>query len=214
MYIHKEGLFILGSLLSILAVVNIFSYRFKRGRPFIIGASIILFLLVAQFFRNPTRDLTIDPNAVIAPCDGKVVIIDTVYEKEYLHRQSLHIAVFMSPINVHVNRNPVAGKLSYFKYHPGKYLFAWYPKSSELNERTTLACINQHNDTIVYRQIAGALARRIVWYVKPGDSIKQSDEFGFIKFGSRMDVYLPLNYKPLVHIDDKVSGGIDRLASF
>ena len=149
---------------------------------------------------------------VLCPADGKVVVIEETEETEYLKDKRIQLSVFMSPVNVHVNRNPVGGVVSYFKYHKGKYLVAWHPKSSTENERTTICVQNSEGVSVLFRQIAGALARRIVWYVKEGDIVEQGQQFGFIKFGSRVDVFLPLGSKILVNIGDVVKGGRTLLA--
>jgi phosphatidylserine decarboxylase len=170
----------------------------------------ILFLLwfwVVAFFRLPYREHTADETKVVAPADGKVVVIEETYEPEYFKDKRLQVSIFMSPINVHVNRNPISGIIKYMKYHPGKYLVAWHPKSSTENERTTLVIGNEKGE-ILLRQIAGALARRICYYVKEGDQVKQNDEFGFIRFGSRVDIYLPLGSKVDVSIGQVVKGGV------
>lgn len=169
--------------------------------------SIIIYVLVVQFFRNPSRRTPQHPYHIIAPADGKVVVIEEVFEPEYLKSQCLQISIFMSPFNVHVNRVPIDGLVEYFKYHPGKYLVAWHPKSSTENERTTMVLQSPKGYRILLRQIAGALARRIVWYAKEGQAFGQGSEYGFIKFGSRVDVYLPLGSKVHVKIGDKTTGG-------
>jgi phosphatidylserine decarboxylase len=170
-------------------------------------------VLILQFFRNPSRHTVLQDKGVIAPADGKVVIIGKVFEPEYFQGERLQISIFMSPFNVHVNRNPVSGVVSYFKYHPGDYLVAWHPKSSTLNERTTVVVRNKKGHEILLRQIAGALARRIRWYINAGDTVLQGSEFGFIRFGSRVDLYLPLNAVPSVEIGQKVRGGETCIAS-
>ncbi|HTN44847.1 MAG TPA: phosphatidylserine decarboxylase family protein [Flavipsychrobacter sp.] len=175
---------------------------------------IICFLLwfwIVWFFRIPNRTFAYDDNKIIAPADGKVVVIEETTETEYFHDRRLQVSIFMSPLNVHVNRNPINGIVKYMKYHPGKYLVAWHPKSSTENERTTLVLGNNKID-ILMRQIAGALARRICYYVKEGDSVKQNDEFGFIRFGSRVDLYLPAGTKVDVKIGDVVQNGITIIA--
>jgi phosphatidylserine decarboxylase len=151
---------------------------------------------------------------VIAPADGKMVIIEDVEEPEYFKGKRLQLSIFMSPLNVHVNRNPVTGTVKFFKYHPGKYLVAWHPKSSTLNERTTVVVENEAGIPVLYRQIAGAVARRIRWYIKEGDPVVQGQEYGFIKFGSRIDIFLPVGTKVNVNINDKVRGGETVLATF
>lgn len=175
---------------------------------------VICFLLwfwVIWFFRLPSRTFSAGEELVVAPADGKVVVIEETFEPEYFKDNRLQVSIFMSPLNVHVNRNPVSGIVKYMKYHPGKYLVAWHPKSSIENERTTLVIGNEKGE-ILLRQIAGALARRICFYVKEGDSVKQNDEFGFIRFGSRVDIYLPVGTRVDVKIGDIVKGGISHIA--
>lgn len=174
--------------------------------------SVILFVLVVQFFRIPTRLLTTGDLKVIAPADGKVVVIEETEEGEYFKDRRRQVSIFMSPLNVHVNRNPVTGTVRYFKYFPGKYLVAWHPKSSTENERTTVVVELANGAQILFRQIAGAVARRIIWYVKEGQAVKQGEEFGFIKFGSRVDVFLPLDAKINVNIGDITKGGVTVIA--
>ena len=174
--------------------------------------SVVLFVLVVQFFRIPTRLLTTGESQVIAPADGKVVVIEETEEGEYFKDRRRQISIFMSPLNVHVNRNPVTGTVRYFKYFPGKYLVAWHPKSSTENERTTVVVEVANGAQILFRQIAGAVARRIIWYVKEGQAVKQGEEFGFIKFGSRVDVFLPLDAKINVKIGDITKGGVTVIA--
>ena len=172
---------------------------------FVITLFLLLFLI--SFFRIPARTLTINDNAIIAPADGKVVVIEEVFEPEYFEDKRLQVSVFMSPANVHVNRAPIAGEVKYSKYHDGKYLVAWHPKSSTENERTSIVIDNGSVDVLV-RQIAGKVARRIVYYLEEGDSIEQGADFGFIKFGSRVDMFLPLDTKINVQLGQKVKGGI------
>ncbi|MCZ8354079.1 MAG: phosphatidylserine decarboxylase family protein [Cyclobacteriaceae bacterium] len=209
--IHKEGrtlLFVL--LLVIVAIIFAFDY-FLPGmnvlRNIVTAIALVFFLLVLQFFRNPSRNTVKNANHIIAPADGKVVVIEEAEEPEYFKGKRKQISIFMSPFNVHVNRMPAAGKISFFKYHPGKYLVAWHPKSSTENERTTVVVKTQSGTEVLFRQIAGALARRIKWYVKEGDVLDQGQEFGFIKFGSRVDIYLPLDAKVKVKIDEVTTGG-------
>ena len=173
---------------------------------------LLFFILILQFFRNPTRKTIIDPNKIIAPVDGKVVIIKEVFEKEYFKKKKLQVSIFMSPINVHVTRYAISGKVVLSKYHPGKYLVAWHPKSSEKNERTTIVIKSKVFGEILYRQIAGALARRIINYAKIGQNVIQGDDAGFIKFGSRVDLFLPLKTNIKVNLNDHVKGGIDSIA--
>lgn len=178
-----------------------------------IGVGLAIFLIILQFFRVPVRNTAINPNHIIAPADGKVVVIEEVVETEYFKGPRRQVSIFMSPINVHVNFNPLSGMVSYFKYHPGKYLVAWDPKSSTDNERTTVVVKHGNGTEVLFRQIAGALARRICWYVKEGDKVTQGAEFGFIKFGSRVDVFLPLDAKVLVNIGDRPVGGETVIAT-
>lgn len=170
---------------------------------------IVLFFLIMilQFFRNPKRVTAVNDNHIIAPVDGKVVVIEEVYEAEYFKDKRLQVSIFMSPINVHVTRYPVSGKVKYSKYHPGKYLVAWDPKSSTENERTTIVVENRVFGEVLYRQIAGALAKRIVNYAKEGDDAIQGEDAGFIKFGSRVDIYLPLGTEVNVKLNQKAIGG-------
>ena len=175
---------------------------------------IIILLLILQFFRNPRRHTLKNDNKIISPADGKIVIIKKVTEKEYFKKKCLQISIFMSPINVHVTRYPIGGKIVYSKYHPGKYLFAWHPKSSEKNERTTIVVENKKIGKILYRQIAGALARRIVNYAKTNETAVQGEDAGFIKFGSRIDLFLPINCKINVNLNEKVRGGESIIAEF
>ena len=175
-------------------------------------ASVIIVLLVLQFFRNPKRITPLNANHIISPVDGKVVVIEEVFEKEFFKDKRLQVSIFMSPLNVHVTRYAISGSVVFNKYHPGKYLVAWHPKSSELNERTTVVIENKTVGRILYRQIAGAVARRIVNYAKVGDEIVQGTDAGFIKFGSRVDLFLPLGTKINVQKDQIVKGGVDCIA--
>ncbi|MFN4199500.1 MAG: phosphatidylserine decarboxylase family protein [Flavobacterium sp.] len=168
---------------------------------------LVLLILVLQFFRNPKRYTNPDDNVVIAPVDGKVVVIEEVFEPEYFNEKKLQISIFMSPINVHVTRYPVSGEVKFSKYHPGKYLVAWHPKASTENERTTVVVENRSFGEILYRQIAGALARRIVNYAQEGTLVIQGKDAGFIKFGSRVDIYLPLGTQVNVELQQTVKGG-------
>ena len=168
---------------------------------------IFLYVIVLQFFRNPNRNTKIDDGQIIAPVDGKVVVIEEVFEPEFFKDKRLQVSIFMSPLNVHVTRYALSGVVKYSKYHPGKYLVAWHPKASTENERTTVVLENQTFGQVLYRQIAGALAKRIVNYAKEGEDVVQGTDAGFIKFGSRVDLYLPLNTKIDVKIGDKVKGG-------
>ena len=196
-------------IVNLLAQTFIFTYWI---RVVILIGSIVLFFLVLQFFRNPKRNTVVNTKHVIAPVDGKVVVIEEVYEKEYFKDKRLMVSVFMSPINVHVTRHPIGGIVKYSKYHPGKYLVAWHPKASEENERTTVVVENDSTGEILYRQIAGALAKRIVNYAKEGEEVVQGSDSGFIKFGSRVDVFLPLGTELEVKLNQKVKGGISLIA--
>jgi len=211
MIIHREGRTLLFVLLVALFAINwVLSYFFADAPTLlniVIGVSVVFYLIILQFFRIPVFEVQKDPKKVLAPADGKVVVIEETEETEYLKSGRKQVSIFMSPINVHVNRMPVAGAISYFKYHPGKYLVAWHPKSSTENERTTVVAKMDNGTEILFRQIAGALARRIKWYVKEGQTLDQGDEFGFIKFGSRVDIFLPLNAKVLVQAGEVTKGG-------
>ncbi len=213
MRIHKEGYKILIILSILLVVVNALTFWvFPQSLVYISIASLLIFLLVLQFFRNPVREIIIaNDNLVYAPADGKIVAIEKTTESEYFKDQRIQVSIFMSPTNVHVNRNPISGKVNYFKYHPGKYLVAWHPKSSTENERTTVV-IDNGEEEILLRQIAGALAKRIVNYLEIGEEVEQGSDMGFIKFGSRVDLYLPVNANIKVEIGQKVKGNKTVLA--
>jgi len=211
MTIHKEGRTLLFVLLVALFAINAVIYYQYPGNESIqrigVGVSLVIYLIILQFFRSPVFAVTKNDKQILAPADGKVVVIEETDEPEHLKGRRRQVSIFMSPINVHVNRMPAGGTISYFKYHPGKYLVAWHPKSSTENERTTLAVKLKNGTEILFRQIAGALARRIKWYVKVGDMLGQGDEFGFIKFGSRVDVFLPLDATVTVKVGDTTKGG-------
>lgn len=209
MTIHKEGRTLLFVLLIVFVGVVWLSdyYLSDVVRNIIIGACVIFYLIVLQFFRNPVVSVIKNQNHIIAPADGKVVVIEEAEEPEYFKGKRKQISIFMSPFNVHVNRMPVAGSISYYKYHPGKYLVAWHPKSSTENERTTVVAKMDNGTEVLFRQIAGALARRIKCYVQQGQKLEQGQEFGFIKFGSRVDIFLPLDATIHVKIDDVTKGG-------
>ncbi len=215
MTLHKAGYKIIAFSLIVSALLVILLHRFTG---FTIFHGIFYFLLfvldvlIVAFFRLPKRNFKLDEKAVLCPADGKVVIIEQVFEPEYLKRDVIQISVFMSPLNVHVNRSPVSGIVSFFKYHKGKYLVAWHPKSSLLNERTTIVLKTENGTEILVRQIAGAVARRIEYYVKEGLHFNQADELGFIKFGSRVDVFVPIGTKINVKTDEVVKGGMTHLA--
>ena len=212
---HKEGHYIITVSFIITAMINLLSRSFIDNNTLIysIGSvTIIILILILQFFRNPKRKAKINDNIIISPVDGKVVAIEKVYEKEYFKDERIQISIFMSPLNVHVTRYASSGKIKFSKYHPGKYLVAWHPKSSEKNERTTVVIENNIFGEILYRQIAGAVARRIVNYAKVGDEVVQGTDAGFIKFGSRVDLFLPLDSKIKVELDQIVKGAEDIIA--
>ena len=212
---HKEGHYIITVSFIITAMINLLSRSFIDNNTLIysIGiVTIIILVLILQFFRNPKRKAKINDNIIISPVDGKVVAIEKVYEKEYFKDERIQISIFMSPLNVHVTRYASSGKIKFSKYHPGKYLVAWHPKSSEKNERTTVVIENNIFGEILYRQIAGAVARRIVNYAKVGDEVVQGTDAGFIKFGSRVDLFLPLDSKIKVELDQVVKGAEDIIA--
>ena len=212
---HKEGFkiiintFLICAAIALLAEYQIENYWIQK---LVQTACVVLLILVLQFFRNPKRETLPNEKQIISPVDGKVVVIEEVYEKEYFKDQRLQVSIFMSPLNLHVTRYAIGGSVVFSKYHPGKYLVAWHPKSSELNERTTVVLENKTAGQILYRQIAGAVARRIVNYARVGDQVEQGADAGFIKFGSRVDVFLPLGTKINVKIDQKVKGGVDCIA--
>lgn len=212
--IHREGYATIIFALSILLPLNLLAgfLSLTWAQPWLGIFSLAIMIIVLQFFRNPSRPVAVlDNHLVYSPADGKVVVIEEVEEDEYFKDRRLMISVFMSPVNVHVNRAPFSGKVAYRKYHPGKYLVAWHPKSSTENERMT-AVIEGPFGPVLLRQIAGALARRIVNYLQPGQDVRQGQEMGFIKFGSRVDVFLPLNAEVLVQMDQTVRGNVDVLA--
>ena len=211
MTLHKEGTGTISLAIIGLVILNGLVRYFAPDNSLIhkiaLGVSLIFFIIIVQFFRKPTRTTTVNPKHIIAPADGKVVVIEEVVETEYFNSPRRQVSIFMSPVNVHINFNPISGLVTYFKYHPGKYLFAWHPKSSTENERTTIVVKHSGGTEVLFRQIAGALARRLCWYVQEGTKVEQGTEFGFIKFGSRIDIFLPLDAKILVNIDDRPVGG-------
>ena len=213
---HREGQQILLIALVSIIAINLKSINFLENylwHYIIFGITLIMFILIAQFFRNPKRNFAREATKALAPVDGKVVVIEKVFEKEILKKECYQVSIFMSPLNVHVTRYPLTGEIFYSKYHKGKYLVAWHPKSSEENERTTVAINTEKFGKIAYRQIAGAVARRIVNYAKVNDKAIQCEDSGFIKFGSRVDVFLPLESKIEVEINQMVKGGITSIAS-
>lgn len=215
--IHREGYPTIGlTLLFSAAIIGAANY-FTESAALVLLAdvvSVLLLIIVLQFFRNPARNTVVNDRHIIAPADGKVVVIEEVEEPEYFKDKRIQVSVFMSPINVHVNRFPIGGLVKYVKYHPGLYLVAWHPKSSTENERSTVVVEHSNGKAILFRQIAGALARRIVYYCKEGDKAAQGGEFGFIKFGSRVDLFLPLGTKINVQLNQVVRGGETVIASF
>ena len=212
---HKEGfkiiinIFLVCSAIALLAEYRIDHFWIQKSVQIL---SVVILVLVLQFFRNPKRVTSLNEKHIISPVDGKVVIVEEVYEKEYFKDQRIQVSIFMSPLNVHVTRYAISGSVVFSKYHPGKYMVAWHPKSSELNERTTVVIENKSVGQILYRQIAGAVARRIVNYAKEGDQAVQGADAGFIKFGSRVDLFLPLGTKINVLKDQIVKGGVDCIA--
>ncbi len=212
---HKEGyltitfFFILAVSLTIFTEYNIINQSLKTLIQLFSG---LLLILILQFFRNPKRVITRDIKKILSPVDGKVVVIESVCEKEYFKDNRMQVSIFMSPLNVHITRYPLSGKVTYSKYHPGKYLFAWHPKSSEENERTTIVIKNTEFGEVLYRQVAGALARRIVNYAKVGSEVKQGDDAGFIKFGSRVDLFLPID-TPIEVVLNQIAKGAKTIIS-
>ncbi|MBP1652087.1 MAG: phosphatidylserine decarboxylase related protein [Bacteroidetes bacterium] len=216
MKIHREGLASILIAFVVLALISGAVIYFLPGMPLvgnIVAAfSVVLFLFIVSFFRIPAREMKLGESLVMAPCDGKVVVIEETYEPEYFKDKRLQVSIFMSPANVHVNRNPISGEVKLSQYHSGKYLVAWHPKSSTENERHTVVIGNGKADILV-RQIAGALARRIVNYLKPGMQVTQNEELGFIKFGSRVDLYLPIGTKVDVQLEQVVRSGQTVIAT-
>lgn len=210
MTIHREGTATITLTFILLALINGAIFYFLPGSPVlfwtVLGFSLVFFLFIVSFFRIPKRQHTLDEQLVIAPADGRVVVIEETVETEYFKDKRLQVSIFMSPANVHVNRNPISGEVKLSQYHAGKYLVAWHPKSSTENERHTVV-IGNGTQEILVRQIAGALARRIVNYLKAGMQVKQNEEMGFIKFGSRVDIYLPVGTKVDVQLQQTVRGG-------
>jgi phosphatidylserine decarboxylase len=218
MTIHKEGYTTIAISAIIFGTINLLSFYFISFKYpsitwLIFFATLGLFIFVISFFRIPKRKLTIQENAIIAPADGKVVVIEEVQADEYFTDRRIQVSIFMSPLNVHVNRNPVTGEVAYSQYHKGKYLVAWHPKSSTENERHSVV-YRKDGKEILVKQIAGAVAKRIVNYLKSGQRVKQTDEMGFIKFGSRVDLLLPLDAKIHVKIGDKPQGGMTVIATW
>ena len=212
---HKEGFKIIAITFLFIAIsaVVVDTFVIALWLKYVLFFTLFVFLfLILQFFRNPKRNTILNDNTVVSPVDGKVVVIEEVFEPEYFKEKRLQVSVFMSPINVHVTRYPISGKVNFSKYHPGKYLVAWHPKASTENERTTVVVENPIYGEVLYRQIAGALAKRIVNYAVEGDAAVQGTDSGFIKFGSRVDLYLPLDTKINVELNQKVRGGESIIA--
>lgn len=216
MTIHKEGYKSIAIATLIFASLNLLSFFFISAYSplvswiiFVVLLALLLFII--SFFRLPARNMTYDESLLICPADGKVVVIEEVFDEEYFKDKRLQVSIFMSPANVHVNRNPLSGDVIYSKYHKGKYLVAWHPKSSTENERHSVV-IKKGNNEILVKQIAGAVAKRIVNYLQPGMQVKQNEELGFIKFGSRVDILLPIGSRVNVSLEQKVKGGVTVLA--
>lgn len=208
MKIHKEGQNIILTIISII-FLSIFLKSF-----FVAYAILPLLLFIIYFFRSPKRKIFPIKNTILAPADGRIIILEEVFEKEYFQDKRMQVSIFMSPLNVHVNRNPIEGVVKYFKYHKGKYLVAFHPKASEKNERTTVVVEDKKNRILLFRQIAGFIARRIKYYDHEGKHVHQGTECGFIKFGSRLDLFLPLTTKIKVEIGDKTIAGITHIAEW
>lgn len=218
MRIHKEGAATIVITILVVVVINLLAYFFLTPHYPMLGwivmvATIVLFVFILSFFRIPGRTHASGDELIVSPCDGTVVVIEEVEADEYFKDKRLQLSIFMSPLNVHVNRNPVSGEVLYSQHHPGKFLVAWHPKSSTDNERHTVVYRSNGKEVLV-KQIAGALAKRIVNYLKPGDKVAQSEEMGFIKFGSRVDLLLPIGTKIDVKINEKVKGGVTVLGKW
>ena len=213
--LHKEGIpYLISSVFFFLVCMMLCFLYLSIITVLLVGLSLFFLILFLIFFRNPPRiDQQQNLNSILAPADGKVVVIEKTFEKEFLNSEAIQVSVFMSPLNVHINRSPIAGELIYQKYHAGEYLVAWHPKSSELNERNTLVFKNGNNKVLV-RQIAGKVARKIVSYINVGTQLNRGGEFGFIKFGSRVDLFLPTDTVIKVKIGDVVEGGVTEIGTF
>ena len=214
---HKEGFKIIrNTTISLLIINGIAWYIFDESIiiKLLTFTSVVVIILILQFFRNPKRDINLNSNHIIAPADGKIVVLEETVEHEYFKDRRIQVSIFMSPFNVHVNRYPITGEVKFTKYHPGKFLVAWHPKSSTENERTTIVVESEKTGPILLRQIAGALAKRIILYAKKGEKCSQGHDMGFIKFGSRVDLFLPLDAKINIKLNDIVKGGQTIIASF
>ena len=217
MRIHKEGYTTIIIAIAFLTIINVISFKlipFLLIYVFILLISLVFFCLILHFFRNPERKVLVSNKDIIAPSDGKLVVNEEVFENEFLNEDCVQLSIFMSPLNVHKQWYPVNGKIIYSKNHPGKYLVAWHPKSSTENERSTIVIENENSQKILFRQIAGAVARRICNYAKEGQTVDQNMEAGFIKFGSRIDVFIPKSAKIKVNLNDSIIGGETILAEF
>ena len=219
MIIHKEGFKTIGIGATLLVLFNLANFSILSSHLPIVSWILFLtsfgvFIFLISFFRIPNRKLTLENGKIIAPADGQVVVVEEIIDTEFFNDKRLQVSIFMSPLNVHVNRAPISGEIIYNKYHPGKFLVAWNPKSSTDNERHTIVIKDNEGKKILVKQIAGALARRIVNYMQPGQHINQTDEIGFIKFGSRVDLLLPIETKLLINIGDKVQGGVTVIAEY
>ncbi len=220
MKLHREGTTIIGVGLLILGIIQLGNYYLLQAIEqewlfYLISLAVIIFaILIIQFFRVPKRKYEIKENEIICPADGKVVVIEEVEETEYFKDKRIQVSIFMSPLNVHANFNPISGVIKFVKYHPGLFLVAWHPKSSTENERTTIVTEHKNGKEVLFRQIAGAVARRICYYVKEDQKVEAGTEFGFIKFGSRIDIFLPLGTEINVNIGDKVKAQITTLGKF
>ena len=217
MRIHKEGYTTIIIAIAFLTIINVISFKlipFLLIHVFILLISLVFFYLILHFFRNPERKVLVSNKDIMAPSDGKLVVNEEVFENEFLKEDCVQLSIFMSPLNVHKQWYPVNGKITYSKNHPGKYLVAWHPKSSTENERSTIVIETENSQKILFRQIAGAVARRICNYAKEGQTVDQNMEAGFIKFGSRIDVFIPKSAKIKVNLNDLIIGGETILAEF
>ena len=218
MTIHKEGYTIIATTTAIIGALIFLDYHFlySTGIFFWIALLplVVFYYLVLQFFRLPSRTNTSNPQQLVAPCDGKVVVIEEVEEPEYFKDKRIQVSIFMSPLNVHANWVPCEGEVTYAKYHKGLYLVAWHPKSSTENERTSIVIKHHNGQEVLFRQVAGAVARRIVYYVKPGQKVERNEQFGFIKFGSRVDLYFPLGTDIIAKIGDITKGNETVIAAW
>jgi len=218
MRVHKEGYKIIFIVFIVLLLslffINYYIPEQTSVHYFIYFSTFLFFVFVVRFFRNPYRQLELDSRKIFAPADGKVVVIDEVYENEYLKDKRMQVSIFMSPLNVHKNWYPVSGEVEFYKHHSGRFLVAWHPKSSDLNERTTVVIEKDNQTKILVRQIAGAVAQRISCYAKTAKTVTQGHELGFIKFGSRVDLFLPLDTKILVTKGQKVTGNVTVIGEF